>query len=455
MPMRRLPVTVLAVQLLTGAAGAQAPKPAPGLDKIDHIVVIYLENRSFDNLYGKFPGANGLSNAGAAATQVDRSGKPYDKLPPVMNSNLKPAAVDARFPADLPNGPFAAEPYVGLNQTTGDAVHRFYEEQMQIDGGKMDKFVAYTDAGSLVMSYFDGSKMPLWSYAQKYTLMDNFFHAAFGGSFLNHFYLVCACAPVFPNAPERIVAKLDDKGNVLKQGWVTPDGYGVNTIFALNGPYPKAMSDASLRLPLQTAPHIGDRLSAKNISWAWYSGGWNDALAGHPDHDFQFHHQVFAYFASTAIDTPAGKQHLKDEADLIADIHANRLPNVVFWKPIGEENEHPGYTNVSSGEHHVREVIRMIEKSPAWASTAIIVTYDENGGMWDHVAPPVIDRFGPGTRVPTLVISPYAKKGFVDHAQYDTTAILKLIETRWGLEPLASRDAQSGDMTTAFDFTQQ
>lgn len=409
---KRLAAGLVALLLpASPAAAASAPAPVPGLDKIEHIVVIFLENRSFDNLYGLFPGANGIANAGAAATQVDKDGKPYETLPAVMNSNLKPPAPDSRFPNNLPNKPFLMSRYVGLNQTTGDAVHKFYQEQLQINGGKMDKFVAWTNAGGLVMGYFDGARMPLWSYAQKYVLADNFFHAAFGGSFLNHFWLVCACTPVYKDAPEKLVAKLDDKGVFVKDGAVTPDGYAVNTLFPLEGPYPKQLTNPAYRLPLQDMPNIGDRLSAKGIDWAWYSGGWNDAVAGQPDHDFQFHHQVFAFFRNTALGTEGAKKHLKDGSDFIADIHRGQLPAVSFYKPIGEENEHPGYTNVSAGEHHTREIIRMIEKSPLWKNTLIVVTYDENGGLWDHVAPPKIDKWGPGTRVPALIVSPFAKKG--------------------------------------------
>jgi phospholipase C len=448
-----LAAALLVTTALSPASAQQAPKPVPGLDKIKHIVVIYLENRSFDNLYGSFPGANGLANAGDAGKQVDKDGKPYDTLPPVMNTNLKPPKPDSRFPTDLPNAPFSADVYAGINQTTGDLVHRFYQEQLQINDGKMNKFIAWSDAGSLVMSTYDGSRMPLWDYAKKYVLADNFFHAAFGGSFLNHQWLVCACSPVFKDAPERLVAKLDDKGNLIKDGAVTPDGYAVNTLFARGGPFPKQMTDASFLVPPQDQPHIGDRLSAKGVSWAWYSGGWNDALAGKPDHDFQFHHQAFAYFKSTMVGTKGAKEHLKDEADLVAGIHKGKLPAVTFFKPIGEENEHPGYTNVASGEHHTRELIRMIERSPLWKDTVIVVTYDENGGLWDHVAPPKTDKWGPGTRIPALVISPFAKKGFVDHTQYDTTSVLKLIETRFGLAPLTSRDAGAADMTNALDLT--
>ena len=119
---------------------------------------------------------------------------------------------------------------------------------------------------------------------------------------------------------------------------------------------------------------------------------------------------------------------------------------------VGDENEHPGYADVASGDAKAASLIDAIRKGPLWKNTAIIVTYDENGGFWDHVAPPKVDRWGPGTRVPAIVISPYAKRGFVDHTLYDTTSILKLIETRWHLAPLGERDGHANDMTNAFDF---
>jgi acid phosphatase len=433
------------------AVAEEPPKPVAGLDRINHIITIYLENRSFDQLYGLFPGADGVADAGSAATQVDRDGKPYDRLPPVLNTNFKPPRIDARFPVDLPNKPYRAEPYVALSQVTGDAWHRFYQEQLQIDGGKMDKFVAWSDAGALVMSYFDGSPAPLWRYANDYVLMDHFHHAGFGGSFFNHFMLVCACAPRFDGAPADLVAVLDDKGMLVKDGAVTPDGYAVNTLLALHGPLPGKIDPGHL-LPVQTAPTIGDRLDDKGIDWAWYSGGWDAAVAGRPGPLFQFHHQPFAYFERYALGSPGARAHLKDEIDFVDGIEKGTLPPVVFFKPSGEDNEHPGYASVLAGEYHTALLVRLIERSPLWKDSVIIITYDENGGLWDHVAPPTIDRWGPGARVPTLVISPFAKRGFVDHTLYDTTAILKLIETRFGLAPLGTRDAASADMTAAFDF---
>jgi phospholipase C len=348
--------------------------------------------------------------------------------------------------------PFDISRYVAPGDRTGDTVHRYYQEQYQIDGGKMDKFVAWTDGGGLVMGYYDATNLPEGQLARQYTMADNFFHAAFGGSFLNHFWLICACAPTFPNAPDANVAKLGPDGVLTADGFVTPDGYAVNTAFTVNTPHPATTNPAQL-VPNQTLPTIGDRLSARGVSWAWYSGGWSDALAGRPDPLFQFHHQPFAYFANYADGTAAKAQHLKDERDFFQALQARSLPAVSFVKPLGPDNEHPGYASLEQGQQHVADLVQAVRDSPYWNDTAIVITYDENGGKWDHVAPPVVDRWGPGTRVPTIVISPYAKRGFVDHTQYDTTSILKTIETRWTLAPLGTRDAAVSDLRNAFDFS--
>jgi phospholipase C len=206
-------------------------------------------------------------------------------------------------------------------------------------------------------------------------------------------------------------------------------------------------------VPNQTFPTIGDRLSQRHVSWAWYSGGWNDALAGHPDPLFQFHHQAFAYFANFADGTAAKAQHLRDETEFFTAAATGRLPAVSFVKPLGPDNEHPGYADMLTGEQHVLDLIAAIRNSPDWNSTAIIITYDEHGGFWDHVVPPVVDRWGPGSRVPTIIISPFARRHYVDHHRYDTTSILAFIEHRWGLRPLTERDREANDLTGAFSFT--
>jgi len=428
----------------TLAAERAAVPAATGLDRLQHIVVIYLENRSFDNLYGEFPGADGLANAGATSTQVDASGTPYATLP--MNAG-------SPFPATLANAPFAIEQYVAADQKIPDLVHRFYQEQMQIDGGRMDKFALVSDAKGEVMGFYHTAGLPLAAEAARYTLCDNFFHAAFGGSFLNHFWLIAARTPVFAGAPTAVVARLDAAGNLVADGFVTPDGYAVNTAFSVNQPHPST-TPAERLLPNQTFPTIGDRLSARHVSWAWYSGGWDAALGGHPDPLFQYHHQPFIYFANYADGTPAKAEHLRDETEFFAAARAGRLPAVSFVKPLGQDNEHPGYADVITGERHVEALLDAVRNGPNWKNTAIIITYDEHGGFWDHVAPPVVDRWGPGSRVPTLIISPFARRGYVDHHTFDTTSILALIEHRWRLEALTSRDAAAGDFTTAFDFSQ-
>jgi phospholipase C len=435
--------------LLPGQVHAAEP-----LKKIQHIIVIYQENWSFDSLYGKFPGAIGFDQAGDAVRQVDLQGTPYAKLPQPIDTTRKPPAHDPRFPPGLPVGPFDASRFVGPEQQTGDLVHRFYQEQHQIDDGKMDKFVVWSDAAGLVMSYYDASDMPEGKLAKEFTLADNFFHAAFGGSFLNHFWLICACTPVWPDAPADKIAQLDVDGMLIKDGAVTPDGHAVNTAFPVNRPHPANITDPLQLVPQQTMPTIGDRLDGKHIHWAWYSGGWNDALAGNPDPLFQFHHQPFAYFAKYADRTSARARHLKDEIDFFFDLKSHKLPAVSFIKPLGPDNEHPGYASLLRGQEHVAQLVDAVRHSPYWRHALIIITYDENGGRWDHVAPPVIDRWGPGTRVTAIIISPYAKKGYVDHTQYDTTSILKLIERRWGLKPLGARDAAAHDLTPALDLAQ-
>lgn len=420
-----------------------------GLERINHVVVIFLENRSFDNLYGEFPGAEGIAAAASSPKQVDASGVEYATLPQPYNTNTK--ALDTRFPANLPNAPFNIDQYVPANEATGDLVHRYYHEQLQINGGRMDKFAALSDARGLVMGYYHTDPLPLAAEAKKYTLCDRFFHAAFGGSFLNHIWLVAAATPTFPGAPSTMVAQLDSSGKLVKDGAVTPDYYVVNTAYTVNAPHPSTTPAENL-VPNQTMPTIGDRLSAAKLSWAWYSGGWNDVIAGTPTGNFQYHHQPLAYFQSFADGTEARAEHLKDEADFTAAIAANQLPAVSFYKPVGALNEHPGYTDVVSGEQHVVDIINAIRNGKQWEDTAIIVTYDENGGFWDHVAPPVVDKWGPGSRVPALVISPLAKKGYIDHTSYDTTSVLATIEHRWGLEPLATRDAAVADMSAAFNL---
>src|SRR5438477_640538 len=333
--------------------GCTAPLPADsrsvgqpsGLEKIRHVIVIYQENWRFDGLYGKFPGADGIANAGERIRQMKKDGTPYTTLPQPLDTSKNPPIPDPRFPADLPVAPYDAARYVPADQKTGDIVNRALQQERQINGGRMDGFVAWSENGGLAMSYYDATNLPVGRLAQQYTLADRFFHSAFDGS-------------------------------------------------------------------------------------------------------------LFNYFAPYAEGTAARTEHLKDIEEFLAALRTGNLPAVAFVKPIGAYNEHMGYTDLLRGQQYVADMVKAVQDSAVWKDSVIIITYDEAGGRWDHVPPPRGDRWGPGVRVPAIIISPYAKRRFVDHTTYETTSILKFIETRWQLAPLGSRDAAANNLFNAFDFSQ-
>ncbi|WP_038027593.1 acid phosphatase [Tatumella saanichensis] len=469
---------------------------------IHHIVVIYAENRSFNNLFANFPGVEKplSSLTKEQYQQRDRDGSLLNELPPIWKGLVPDAQtvnhtqyhIDQQVPwlQHLPNQPFSlkgpAGEYLPQGVVTRDLWHVFYQNQMQINGGKNDRFVAWADSGALTMGYYADSawNLRLWKLAQQYTLCDNFFQGAFGGSFLNHQYLVAAQPPVYPdvyNSPAKnLVATLmsDDPADPrLKPldasphsalegipqfgpSQITPDGYAVNTMLppywpsGSRDPKNPALADPSSpkTLPAQTHTHIGDLLSQKGIDWAWYAGGWQFALDDHQDSKtfpprpyFQLHHQPLNYFENLGPQHKEYRQtHLRDgglgdSADtnhFLAAAAAGKLPPVSFYKPQGNLNMHAGYSDVDAGDRHIAHIIDGLQQSPLWQNTVVVVTFDENGGWWDHIAPPKGDRWGPGTRIPALVISPFARKGHVEHSQYDTGSILRLISRVFDLPHL-------------------
>ncbi|NUR74989.1 MAG: phosphoesterase [Thermoleophilia bacterium] len=533
-----LGVTVVAASV---SSGASSP-----LGKVKHIVVIYEENHSFDNLYGGWEGVNGLGNADPAhTTQVDQSGAAYgclrqndvnlaamaatctdqahgitsafankpftiDPLLPSTARTCPPPLKAFSFPNGVPNGQ-------GLpGGCTRDLVHKFYQEQYQLNGGAQNRYMVGSDAIGMTLGVYDTKQLPIykWLHSAKhphYAIADDFFQAAFGGSFLNHQYLIAAQAPSDPNAPATQHSLLDSAGFPQRSyPLYKPDPAATykDSDFTVTCPAPKATLACGNfavntmqpsfepsgtfgdKLAVQTNPTIGDRLSAKNIDWAWYSGGWADAAGlttdpGYtngsgpnctnpnkdpgakfvypvcPDNVFQYHHQPFNYYANYAPGTP-GRVHLQDEADFLKLLDASRKPNkcalkpVSFWKPLGEENEHPGYASTPNGNSKLTHVLQFIEGGNCAKDTMVIVTYDEFGGQWDHVPPPgqgnengPHDLFGPGTRIPALVIAPGLKNTFVvDSKEHDTTSILATIEHRFGLAPLATRDKAVNDLTS-------
>ncbi len=521
--------------------------------KVQNIVVIYAENRSFDNLFGNFPGANGLSTVvdangvptSAYIPQKDRDGTTVlATLPQTWGGVTAPGSsvvVTQAQSAGLANAPFSIETAfkasanATLDQSTvtRDLYHRFFENQMEINGGKNDMFAAWADAGGLTMGHFDYSNSALYKLAQQYVLADNFFEGAFGGSFLNHQYLICACAPEYPNAdtaaahPTIAVLDKDADGNYLPHltasatakasaldgapsyvlsGNIAPANYfGDNKFYAVNtmqapfqpsGNAPKDVSgnnnlfadtSKATTLPPQSQLNIGDMLTARAVSWKWYGGSWNAAVndgtqapttprtviyAGNSvgvattaNVDFQPHHQPFNYYANLDPVAHAASRaaHLKDYTDLVADAAAGTLPAVTFYKPEGVYNQHEGYANLADGDARIADVVAKLQASPQYKNMVIVITYDEFGGAWDHVAPPKGDLVGPGTRIPAIIISPLAKMGTVDHTQYDTASILRLITRRFqlGVLPgLTTRDdalkaagaPPMGDLTNALNL---
>jgi acid phosphatase len=497
-------------------------------DNVKTIVVIYGENRSFNNLFANFPGVEKPLSAVRPDDyrQRDRDGKVLETLPQCWGGicQVGPQNVDGvtyatgvQYQENLPNAPYALKGAGGedlpLNVVTRDLWHVFYQNQMQINGGKNDSFVAWADSGSLTMGYYSQSQysLRLWDVAKEFVLCDNFFQGAFGGSFLNHQYLVSAKVPFYPdaaNSPAKsqiaVLESSDPLDYRLKPldkspasamtgppqfgpSLLTPDGYAVNTMAPPFWPTwlrdkekpDYSQPDLANVLVPQTHDHIGDKLSKKGVDWAWYAGAWQVTLDAYKDSagipkipNFQYHHQPLNYFKQLGPENPDERNKrlrdggLGDESatnKFLADAEAGKLPAVTFYKPQGNLNMHAGYADVAAGDRHIDRAVKILRNSPQWKNMVIVVTVDENGGWWDHVAPPKGDRWGPGTRIPAIVISPFARKGTVDHTVYDTASILRLITRVHGLEKLdgvverdtamaARGQAPMGDLTNALHF---
>ena len=522
------------VALGTGGVGATgAPPPAlqsghgqpEVLDHFDNVVVIYQENHSFDNLYGEWGKVDGhkvdgITKAPASrTTQVAQDGTPYGCLlqNDVNLTSPTPLPTTCSDPAHaVPNSAFTNEPftiddYIGPLDTTcpapgerapfgklkgtglaggctRDLVHRFYQEQYQLNGGQQNRYVTGSDAVGLTMGTYDTKALPIYKYlhgddAPNYVIADKFFQGAFGGSFLNHQWLIAGRAPVdtkngtvTPVAANSIVdtngmpisyAPLYTATGPVLDGQLTAacaDGnptdyakacgnFAVNTVQPANTPF-----GTGAKIPLindDVYPNIGDRMSDAGVSWNWYAGGWDDANSGHPGPLFQYHHQPFNYFADYAPGQP-GRAHLQDETKFFAAAEDGTLPTVSFVKPYGAENEHPGYASASDGSDHLVDLISAVMAGPQAEKTLIVVTYDEFGGQWDHVSPPGMgktkgahDAFGPSTRIPALLLSASFRKSGVDHTVLDTTSIIASIERSLDLAPVGIRDTEVNDLSKA------
>lgn len=334
---------------------------------IDHIIIIFQENRSFDNYFGTYLGARGFP--------VNVS------LPVTPGSNI------------------TVSPYHLSKTSTPDLNHKAKIARIDYDNGSMDGFI-YGENTNLTMGYYDNTDIPYyWNYAKNYVLMDNFFSSEMGPSLANHLFMISGqCG--------------DSDINIMQ---------------------------------IYNFPVIMDELDVKGISWKYYTGNSTSC------HTAGFWNPLPAF--QSFISNPTRMNNIVPNTQFLADIANKSLPDVTWVMPLSGTSEHPS-ANIVTGENYVVKMVNAVMNSTYWNSCAIFLTWDDYGGWYDHVAPPQIDEYGLGFRVPCLVISPYARKGFINHVQNEFCSILKFIEVRYGLAPLTNRDAIAHGMLADFNFNQ-
>ncbi len=365
-----------------------------GLRKIQHIVFIVKENRTFDNYFGKFPGADGATSGTISTGAVIPLGHAPDRTP-------------------------------------RDIDHSFQGALTAMDGGKMDQFdlIAGGNVKGDYLSYtqYTEADMPnYFAYAHNFVLADHMFSSLHGPSFPNHLYTVGAQSGGAINNPtspaiwgcdspaNATVAVMDNAGNIT---------------------HPHPCFD------FQT---IADVLEARGLTWKYYS-----PMKGESG---------YIWSALDAIDhirnTSLWTDHVVPTAQFVDDAANGQLPAVSWLVVSADKSEHPP-ASVCVGENWTVQQLNALMQGSDWKSTAVFLTWDDFGGFYDHVPPPQVDNFGFGPRVPLLIISPYAKHGFISHTFYEFSSVLKFIEERFGLPPLTERDSQANDMLDSFDFDQR
>ena len=363
----------------TVTVGASIATTSP----IKHVVVVLLQNNSFDHLFGTYPAANGntvegLSPTVPGYTQTDAAG-----------TSVTPHLLADDAPPNLPEG---------------DIAYR------QVLTPEMDKFAFYN--GDAAMGYYDSTTpgvAALWQLAQQFALADHYFGSVVGEAPTNQLYMVAAAD--------------------LNQTFDVQPAYG-----------PCQIADASAQP--YNFPNVADQLSSANLGWGVFQQSFGDCTV------FMGIHNPFQFFSSTH-----DASNIQDYSSFAAEAQNDILPAFSLIIPDSKHDMHPGSAPITNAIDFVQTLVQQVQASPVWSSTAIIVTFDTGGGWYDHVYPPTVDDQGLAFRVPTLVISPYAKKDYVSHVVMDHVSILKLIQWNWTLPSLNARNAQSGDMFDMFDFT--
>lgn len=412
-PTRRAFLTTSAMAVAGGViASCTGAKPVPKVSDrvpiietrwpIKRVIYLMLENRSFDNIYGRFPGVDGVQTGNNAGKEV-----PLIDCPQWL-------------PSDLPHDYAAA-----LNCYNNGEMDGFGGGDVAVNFG-----VAYG------YSQFNGGDLPnYWEWAKDYVLSDRFFASAFGPSYPNHLYFVAGQSGGVIDNPENIEVRHED-GRVIKS-WGC-DAFGDDVfVFTMD-----ERGNLAKRSTCFTMKTVGEQLSDKAIDWRFYA-----AEPHQPGYIWS------AYSAFRGVyHTELWHQHIKPVDDLIVDIRANRLPAVSWVTPRFQLSDHPPW-NSRSSMNWVTDIVNTLMQSEMWRHTAIFITWDEWGGFYDHVEPPLVDRYTRlGFRVPLLVISPWAKRGYVDHEMGEFTSPLKFISDNWGLPYLTPRIATTHNLGHVFDF---
>ncbi len=392
----------------SGYSAGNGRDPAQGSgvprSEIKNLIIVVMQNNSFDHLFGTYAGVSGLNPSLASFKQANKAGA---LISPQLLSNLSPA--------DLPH---TAESY-----------------RAAYDGGKMDKY-AWVN-GDQSMDYFDDSSIAnakdgrqfgvntLWSYAQQYALADNFFASAMASEPSNMLYMVAADAGTGNQAFG--YPQLDACSSVLFQ-----QNQG---------------SGASITPPL-TFQNVGDQLSAAQISWSFAQENFSTTQVGNCT-AYVPQENPFQYFQTTANGANVQAFTMSGFND---ELSSGGLPSVLWIQPAPWHSMHPGGGNIANGIEWLDDLIEAVKNSPAWSNTAIVVLWDESGGWYDHVPPPQLSgTLGLGARVPVLVISPFAKNNYVSSQQMDFVSILRFIQWNWALGEFtdpgqAAREEQSNDI---------
>ena len=378
-----------AFALLVAAPSSAAQHAAKPKTPIEHFLFLMQENHSFDNYFGTYPGADGIPKG----TCMPRN--PTSKA---TKECVKPFRLGNRAVVDLAH-----------NQETHFAQYR---------NGRMDGFIwAFGREGkrhgAITMGHYDDKDLPYyWNVADEYVLFDRFFTSAHGGSVINHMY------------------------------WVTGQ------------PGIKGSRDAIPAGGWGDIPTIFDRLDEKGISWKFYVQNYDPKITFRTAQDSDRAAQVvwvplLGY--KRYVDDPKLSRHIVDLEEYYKDLKQGTLPAVAYLVPSGASEHPPG--SIKAGQRFVRTLITELMSSRYWKSSALMWSYDDWGGWYDHVKPPRVDEHGYGFRVPALLVSSWARRGHVDSTQLDFASVPKFIEENWGLRPLAERDANANTFMSAFDFS--